>query len=225
MASRPLYMPSTSPPYVKERPVEFKWHAGFSVSQKQKSIDELHSASIALDSSLKPLEVSSKSTIEVGIALSAFNLSVQLNSGLKVALENIFQSSKVFMNGGPFRDLLTVTPLEAKRDIRLKESGDLIAFESKEIRWPTEPRTLFYDWIYIKALQQNSHLIDELTNYNGFTDIEFNPKKSFNCQARSVAVYAGLKQAGLLEQALSSSEKYKKIVITMPNCGNNRLDQ
>ena len=53
--------------------------------------------------------------INLGVKLSAFNL--KLNG---YTLENIFQSSKVFSNGGPYRDLMNVAPKEAKRDGRLQ---------------------------------------------------------------------------------------------------------
>ena len=39
----------------------------------------------------------------------------------------------------------------------------------------------------------------ELSDYQWFTDIEFNPKKSVNCQARSAAVYQLIKQERLYE--------------------------
>ena len=35
---------------------------------------------------------------------------------------------------------------------------------------------------------KNSNLIDEINNFDAFTDIVFNPKKSINTQARSVAI-------------------------------------
>ena len=43
--------------------------------------------------------------------------------------------------------------------------------------------------IYINALIQNYGMSLDLHLYDWFTDIEFNPKKSVNCQARSVAIY------------------------------------
>lgn len=45
-----------------------------------------------------------------------------------------------------------------------------------------------------------------------FTDIEFNPKKSLNCQARSAAIFVSLERSGLLQQALSSPAHFKEIV-------------
>ena len=39
------------------------------------------------------------------------------------------------------------------------------------------PKTIFYDWLYINAVLENPLLAAELLKYNAFTDIEFNPKK------------------------------------------------
>ncbi|MEZ8613483.1 DUF6977 family protein [Vibrio sp. 10N.239.311.D11] len=212
MAKRPIYTPKDSFPFVSEQLAEFKWHAGFAVSQKQKSIEELHSAAIESLSCVKPLEVSSKSGNPIGVELSAFNLKVQMNNGKEFSVENIFQSSKVFENGGPFIDLRCVSPKEAKRDSRLKKSGDLTGFMGKGFIWPLEPKTLFYDWIYLNALHQNIDLVEEVKLYDAFTDIEFNPKKSFNCQARSVALYVGLAKSKLLDSVIGDQDAYRKIL-------------
>ncbi|MDX1352799.1 MAG: hypothetical protein R3254_07295 [Thiomicrorhabdus sp.] len=213
MASRPVFIPSKDFPFVKEVLVEFKWHAGFAVSQKQKSIVEFHEAIDALGLGKSSLEISSKSSLEIGTALSAFNLKVELGNGQNVAVENIFQAAKIFEQGGPFKDLLKTTPLEAKRDIRLKESGDMVGFRGKEGVWPLEPKTLFYDWIYINALHRQSELASAVLAFDSFTDIEFNPAKSFNCQARSVALYIALFNSGQLQSVLEDSNKYKQLMM------------
>ncbi|MDD1793141.1 hypothetical protein LRP50_08390 [Enterovibrio sp. ZSDZ42] len=212
MATRPLYIPLDSFPYVEEKYVEFDWHAGFSMSQKQKSIASWHYQVKALNYAENPLEVSSKSEDNTGVALSAFNLKITLASGKDIAVENIFQASKMFERGGPFKDLLAVSPLEAKRDIRLKDSGDMVGFQGKEGIWPLEPKTLFYDWVYINALHRNPHLVEKIKEYDAFTDIEFNPAKSFNCQARSVALYLAFIRLGKIEEVISSSDYYRQLM-------------
>ncbi|MFP3398368.1 hypothetical protein SB749_18775, partial [Brevibacterium sp. SIMBA_078] len=73
------------------------------------------------------------------------------------------------------------------------------------------PKTLFYDWLYLNALSLNEELIKEVIKYDAFTDIEFNPGKSINCQARSVALFVALYKTGELEEALSSEDNFKKI--------------
>ena len=132
-----------------------------------------------------PLEISTKSSLPLGVKLSAFSLKLE-----GVYLENVFQSSKMFENGGPYLDLLEISPKEAKRDERLRTSGKLIGFYYKGKVWKLTPATAFYDWIYIQAVKESlcSDELKRLKEYSAFTDIEFNPKKSINTQARSVAL-------------------------------------
>ncbi len=199
MASRPLFLPLSKPPFYSQIEIDFEWHPGFAVSQKQKSIKSLHDAALAREACFAPLEISSKSEFALGRNLSAFNLQASTTDGQTTSVENLFQSCNVFEDGGPFRDLMTgVSPADAKKDPRLKQHGLLIGFQGDNDLWPTEPKTLFYDWIYIQALIQSSALTDQLSRHDGFTDIEFNPKKSFSCQARSVAIWKGLSQANQL---------------------------
>ena len=51
---------------------------------------------------------------------------------------------------------------------------------------------IFYSWLYFIALNQNKKLKTEILNYDAFTDIEFNPEKSLNCQAYSAALYSSM---------------------------------
>ena len=55
-----------------------------------------------------------------------------------------------------------------------------------------ETRTFFYDWLYVSALAGHPELVNELEHRAAFTDIEFNPKRSINCQAHSVALFQGI---------------------------------
>jgi hypothetical protein len=55
-------------------------------------------------------------------------------------------------------------------------------------------------------------LSQPILDYQGFTDIEFNPTRSFNCQARSAALYAVLQKRGFLESALSDKEGFLEIL-------------
>ncbi|WP_125717119.1 DarT1-associated NADAR antitoxin family protein [Pseudoalteromonas rubra] len=200
MAIRPIFIPLEGCVGVLEENIEFKWFSGFSLSQKQKSIAELHSVANKMGHS-KALEISSKSPDDLGVSLSAFNLQVvTVKQKRKFSVESAFQGSKVFEKGGPYVDLFQRTSLEAKRDIRLKESGNLIKFQFFNSNFPIIPRTYFYDWLYINALLQNEELKEQLEEYNCFTDIEFNPQKSINCQAHAVALYISIKNKGLESQ-------------------------
>lgn len=209
MAKRPIYMPQESGDYlVKTEWVEFKFHSGFAFVQKQKSIDELHQATKNKFKLEHILEISSKSKEELGVKLSAFNLMID-DKTQKYSVECAFQSSKVFEKGGAYLDLLTVSSREAKKDERLKNSGRLLRFEFKGTIWQLEPMTAFYDWLYINALNQNHHFHNELLKYQAFSDIEFNPEKSINCQAYSVAMFVALTKRNLLKNIFNPDEFLK----------------
>jgi type I restriction enzyme M protein len=196
----------------KELEIEFEYFNGFAVSQKQKAINSMHDCLMRMDNTLQILEVSTKSTNPTGVALSAFNLKYKDETiGEEYPLENIFQASKVFERGGPYKDLLDVYPKDAKRDLRLKSSGNLIHFDYNGTIWENEPKTMFYDWIYISSLYKNRSLSKEILDYNAFTDIEFNHEKSINCQARSAAIFVSLSIMGRLEVVLNNKEEFKKI--------------
>ncbi|PCH58878.1 MAG: hypothetical protein COC14_00160 [Burkholderiaceae bacterium] len=209
MATRPVFIPDVNGDVgVKEKLMDFEWFPGLAVVQKQKSIESLHGAAINAGIS-RLLEISSKSEETLGVNLSAFNLQITTKRNKKVfTVETAFQGSKVFEQGGPFTDLLMGTSKEAKKDIRLKESGDLKEFEFFGSMFPLRPRTFFYDWLYINALNQNEKYKDEVLSYRGFTDIEFNPKKSINCQAYSVALFVSLERSGKLKAALKTPEMF-----------------
>jgi hypothetical protein len=214
MANRPVFIAvDEKNKYVKEKNIEFEWFPGFSINQKQKSINSLHENFLVSSPSSKILEVSSKSDKNIGIALSAFYLKVRTKKNKEFSVETAFQASKVFEFGGPYLDLYKKTSKEAKKDTRIKNSGKLLYFEFFNRKWDLEPKTLFYDWLYINALSLNPELSGQVINYDAFTDIEFNPSKSFNCQARSVALYVSLYKSGLLKKALSSVESYKDIIV------------
>ncbi len=164
-------------------------------SQKKKNVAALHAA--AASEGLTPLlEISSKSDEELGRRLSAFSLKVEVE-GKILPLENAFQGSKVFTKGGPYQDLYAAPPGTARRDDRLRDSGRLIAFRLGAMTFPSEPATGFYDWLYIRALYEHIEwLRPRVSKYSGFTDIEFNPEKSLNCQARSLALLLALDRRG-----------------------------
>lgn len=209
MAVRPIFIASDAE-LVETVKVEFEWFAGFSISQKQKSIAALHSAAskILKEEAASLLEISSKSTEELGIKLSAFNLTIVLKDGTTTTVESVFQGSKVFERGGPFKDLIRKSSREAKKDDRIRNSGRLLKFTSNGIDWPLDPPSAFYDWIYINALHLHPTLAEQVLQYRAFTDIEFNPKKQVNCQAYSVALYVALRKSALLDEALGSPADY-----------------
>jgi len=216
MATRPIYISCAEGPfYVLTKHVEFDWHPGFALKQKQKSIKALHIAAVKefqLDPD-KILEISSKSESNLGVSLSAFNLMITtLKKEHTFSVESAYQSSKVFENGGPFVDLLSKSSLDAKRDERLKDSGRLKSFRFFNTEWELNPVTAFYDWLYINALSKHDDLIDQVLKFSAFTDISFNPEKSLNCQAYSAALFVSLFKRNLIIEALRSKEEFLDIV-------------
>jgi hypothetical protein len=214
MAERPVFIPETSGELlVRTAMVEFDWFPGMASVQRRRSVLSLHAAARGMKLCEAPLEVSSKSEEAVGVALSAFNLAtVTPKHGRAFTVETAYQSSKVFEGGGPYRDLLFGTSADAKKDPRLSASGRLTHFEFFGELWALEPKTAFYDWIYLNALHRNPELVGHLSRFDAFTDIEFNPKRSINCQAYSVALYRSLSMRGLLAEAISERRYYERII-------------
>ncbi|GGJ25444.1 DarT1-associated NADAR antitoxin family protein [Deinococcus roseus] len=207
MAKRPVFVPDENPPHVRELEVEFQWHPGLSRSQAQKSIQELHGA--AREHGLhRLLEISSRSSTELGNQLSAFHLTLVADSGQLISVECAYQGSKVFEQGGPYQDLYQTTSKAAKQDERLRTSGPIVAFEFDGVRWPTQPTTAFYDWLYLSALNQHPELQQHLLDHDGFTDIAFNPEKSAACQARCAAMFLTLHRKGLFQEAMQDQQHF-----------------
>jgi hypothetical protein len=49
-------------------------------------------------------------------------------------------------------------------------------------------------------------------DYAGFTDIEFNPYRSINCQARSCALFLALMKLELFDDAVKSPESFIRVI-------------
>ena len=211
MAVRPVFVSLSSYPYFKQIEVEFEFHSGFALVQKQKSINSLHKSFLAKYPERKIIEISSKSTEYIGTQLSAFNVRYSLNDN-EVSLESIFQGSKVFEKGGPFHDIYNIGPVEAKKDPRIKENGGIICFDLNGTLFQSEPKDYFYNWIYSYSIYGHKDLLSELREFDAFTDIEFNPQKSLNCQARTVAIIRGLIESEELDDAMKSPGEYLRIV-------------
>lgn len=209
MAERPIFVPDLNAPgLVREIPLSIAWHGGFAPVQKKKNIQELHQAAAGAGFTLL-LEISTKSDLDLGKRLSAFYLKVTSRTLGDIPLECAYQGSKVFENGGPYTDLYGVDVRTAKRDLRLKESGRLRAFRFDGFDFPLEPKTVFYDWLYISTIfPHREWLRDHLKRFSAFTDIEFNPAKSINCQARSCALFISLMKLNILEESMHSPAEF-----------------
>lgn len=212
MAVRPVFKACEAYPYSRKVDVEFTYNQGFAVSQKQKNIKAIHEGYGRIFPGEKVLEISSKSMQEGGESLSAFFLPKFVPSlGKSVPLENVYQSAKTYEHDGPFPELLTVSPKDAKHDERHQTSGKLMAFTFECKEYPTLPITAFYDFMYITAVRENPQLHDILMQYDAFTDIEFNPNKSLNCQAKAAASYVSLVRTGLIDKC-DSFDSFLKLM-------------
>ena len=199
MAKRLIFFPteSDSVELFREEFVEFDWVPGLAISQGRKSVINLHNAAKEDLGVESILEISTRSDATLGLQLSAFNLEKLIGSK-KYSVESIYQSSKVFEFGGPFSDLISKSSMDAKTDLRLKNSGKLLHHEFEDQIWPLSTSPNVYDLIYISALLEFTAR-REILGFKAFTDIAYSqitlkskPGKSFNCQARSAAIYVSL---------------------------------
>jgi len=213
MAERPIFIPSIDGNKLVEiKNIEFKWHKGMAPSQKKKNIIELHTN--ANNQGVQNiLEVSTKSENILGVTLSAFNMKIISDSNNDLSLESVFQGSKIFENGGPYTDLYNKNGYEVKKDERIINSGSLIGFHYENIKWDLEPKTAFYDWLYLNSLKNIIGIEEDLNEFDAFTDIEFNPKKSFNCQAKSCALFVSLLRRNIFNEVIDDKEKFLDILM------------
>ena len=198
---RPVFMPRVnSDNLVKTDMVRFERHVGFASRQKKKSITDMHQVIRKKYGFNQVLELSSKSGNKLSFPLSPLSLKLtDEQDGAQYSVENIYHASKVFEHGGPYLDLLTAPPRQAKKDERLTTSGELIGYNYFGMEWSLEPVTAFYDWLYVNALQQNPQLHEEVMQYQAFTDLEFNHKKSVHCAAYALAMFVALHKRDLLD--------------------------
>ncbi len=191
--------------HIEEKHIEFVYVNGLAFSQKVKCAASLQKAIKSQFPLCNPLEVSTKSSAELGKSLSAFNLKLG-----KYFVESIFQSSKVFEGNVQFKELILKEPREAKKFIQENGRGPLICFRLKGKDYPLSPKSAFYDWVYITALSRSPYA-EEVTQYDVFSDIEFNDKKSINCQARAAALFVLMKKAKTEEKYMSSFEDFVRV--------------
>lgn len=210
MTTRPLFRPdlpdTATTPGVKQDFIPFQWVPGFAKSRQEQCLANLQKAIANSGLAKRPLEISTRSDNPYGQALSALRLELG-----GVPIEVHYQSAKVYPDGlGPHPEWLNLSPTEYKAEIReFKERVAqnrlrLEAFVYEKQSWPLNPPHAFYDWLYCTALCENPQLAHQLLSYDGFTDLAFNPMRSYNSQAYAAAFYASLAAFGLLEEALSS---------------------
>ncbi|MFT6458169.1 DUF6977 family protein [Pseudophaeobacter arcticus] len=212
MAVRPIFIPRAAHgPLVEELPLQINWHGGFAVSQKQKNIEALHLK--ACEHGIQPvLEISTKSPNEVGRRLSAFSLKIEVYGAMK-SLESVYQSSKVFANSGQHEQLMDLDPYQAKKEVRRLGSGPITAFRFLDQEFPTEPMNAFYDWLYIRAIVPHEQWLRKNLHFAAYSDIEFTPSKSVNCQGRAVAEFHALSMRGEATKCVHDFDMFRRMLL------------
>jgi type I restriction enzyme M protein len=189
-----------------EEIVTFTYIMGMAFSQKCKNVLSFHTSIQQHFPEARLLEVSTKSYNPVGVALSAFNLTLDGRP-----IESIYHASKVFEDGSCFDFLKDYAPRDVKRYMREHPSGNLKCYMYDGVEIPLSTRTMFYDYIYIRALLQHPELSREIKDYDIFTDIEFNEKKGLNCQARACAIYSYMLRTNTVDKYMTSMAAFSSI--------------
>lgn len=200
--------------------MEFTWAPGLSLIQKHRSIASLHERAESVLDLNNLLEVSTKSPNPIGVNLSAFSLIIQHPEFGSIPLESAFQGSKVFEKHGAQTVLYQTTPRIAKQTTQeINLSDKLTGFQWNGTEWPLTPESWFYDWLYLTSvIQTDRRLLAYIRRFDGFTDIEFNPKKSVNCQARSCAIIASTTSDAQLEKLISDPESMVEDYVNRNRC-------
>lgn len=185
MATREYWI--ITPEGVKTESIDFEWFGGFADVRKKMCINSLHNAILERHPDAKILEISSASEQDIGVKLSAMNLTYKDRELEEpVELEKVYQSSKILKEYGPLTEILEIDdPKSAKvKTKELLKKYELEGFERGYSK--TDDARLFYGGLYLKSLLQND-LVDAVKNleYNVFTDIFH--QTGHACQAEVVA--------------------------------------
>ena len=182
MASRTIFRPRDEYPYVVQ----------------SEHIDTVENMNI--------LEISTRSKNPFGKSLSPFNLQITLKSGKKVKVECAYQGSKILKDGTQFENLYWGSPRDAALDKRIKGKRPVsFRFFSKE--YPTQPKHAFFDFLYIISLiQRKDDVFGKLSEFDGYTDMFYSPRKDPNCQARAAAKYIALMRNGIIQKGTPSQD-------------------
>ena len=196
MAIRPIYISTNIPdtPFMKVD-ISFEWIKGMSYKQKCKRRDSMLKAiaNMKLYNIDSVLEVSTKSNKELGVNLSALNLTIPLKSGKVKTVEEIYQASKI-----------------------LDSNNHIKEFRFHNTVFEKDPYSMYYDYIYMLGLYMHKEYHEELSKYSIFTDIEFNPNKQLNTQARAAAIWNTLYRNNMTKIIENQDEfkKYYKSIFT-----------
>lgn len=179
---------------VIEKDIDFDFTNGYYRGTKTNNMKSLKKVCIENGyKNSKLLEISTVSDNDFGKKLSALNLNIKLNSGKFMTVEEIYQISKK------------------------SNKGHIEYFEFGGRKFQNEPKTMYYDYIYMLALYTHKEYWEYLENYRYFTDVFFNRERQINTQARAAAIFktflGNTDYLGLLENSNDFKEYYKGIKI------------
>lgn len=206
---------------LEERTFHFNFAPGLSPTQKKKNIIALQAVAKKEAGLKNILEISSKSEDEIGRKLGAFSLTLTIKEG-EYFLESIFQGSKILKNPvtdkqeGPFPNIFKEAAHNARKQIegyQEENKLDIYGYYLDKVHYPSGPGSVFYDWLYLRALIQHETWIKEDLHghYDAYTDIEYNPKSRIACQARSFAIAQILISRQELHKAANDFKYFKLI--------------
>ena len=199
MANRPIFIPQQKNHGVIITPIEFMWHSGMATSQKQKSIHSLHEKAMQKGCVNSLLEISTKSTHELGKKTSAFTLSIETSKGV-FPLECVYHASKIFPVVGLQESWMYLTVREAKKQSQQYQEkyGKPIGSSFEEFIFVGQSYQLGFTYMYFQSLKRLSD--DERTSlcsFGAFTDINYLPEKGGNCQAHAAALFVSFVRNGI----------------------------
>ena len=165
------------------------------------NVVNLHSV-IMEETNENPLEISVDLTVPFEYLLDNFHLTYNC-----VSLECVWQSSKKFEYGGPYKELLGVNPFSARLDVRLEKSGKLVAYCLDDEEWPARFKTVFYDYLCVQSILQTFGKDLDLSDYEWFTDVNFLPRVQISSRAKQVAIYKLIQKKNMWD-CLDSKKKW-----------------
>lgn len=201
MANRPVFMSREDKLYQEN--IEFKWHSGFSVGQKRKSVEELHREFNKQYPGKNVLEVSNASLHPLSGELSVDTLRNE-DGGVS----SILLGSQMFVKGGPFPSMYVKSLEEVKKDPQLKKSGKLIAYNYKEGTFRVHDNNKFFHWVIVNVLYTRPDLAEKVIKFDGFTDINYNPNKPSDSLAESLSIFKMLSETGRLDYAMQNGRTF-----------------
>lgn len=217
MTTRPLFLPhlpgQAEHPGVKQMDIAFQWVPGLAKTQQAKCLSSLQAAIRQSGAAKNPLEVSTRSNDPIGQALSAYRLELPD----RATVELHYQAAKIYPYEGPHPEWFKLSPEALRSEVKAFKARiqktPLQGFQDgiNESPWQLTPPHAFYDWLYLSALRHNPAYAKHLLRHDGFTDLAFNPTRSFNSQAYAAALYASFHAFGCLEEALASRENFLKL--------------